>query len=82
MVEPNTKHQKDLPEKLLRQLRGYKMVEPPTKHHKDLPDKLVFHIHRKQNYRLKISLGQLTAGEFFLGMRSCEYSTNPKGETK
>ena len=65
---------------LKQQLRGYKSVDPPTKHQKAIPGKLVFHIYKKQHSHLSTTIGQLIAGDFFLGMRSCKYYKNPKGE--
>ena len=61
------------------QLRGYKMLDPPTKHQKSIPEKLVLNIYKRKNTHLNTVIGQLIAGAFFFGMRSCEYSTTPKG---
>ena len=67
---------------ILRQLRGYKTLDPPTRHQKSIPAKLVLHIYKRTDTHLNTAIGQLIAGEFFFGMRSCEYSTTPKGEDK
>ena len=64
------------------QLRGYKTLDPPTKHQKPILEKLVLHIYKRTDTHLNTAIGQLIAGEFFFGMRSCEYSTTPKGEDK
>ena len=63
-----------------RQLGGYKTLDPPTKHQKAIPAKLILHIYKRTDTHLNTSIGQLTAGSFFFGMRSCEYSTTHKGE--
>ena len=63
-------------------LRGYKTLDPTTKHQKYIPAKLVLHIYKQTNTHLNTSICQLIAGECFFGMRSCEYSKNPKGEDK
>ena len=55
---------------------------PTTKHKKAIPEKLILHIHKKTNTYLKTAIGQLIAGAFFFGMRSCKHWTTPKGEDK
>ena len=67
---------------LQRQLRGYKTLDPPTKHQKDIPAKLVLHLYKRTDTHLNTAIGQQNTGEFFFGMRSCEYSTTPKWEDK
>ena len=67
---------------LQRQLRGYKTLDSKTKHHKYIPAKLVLYIYKQKNTHINTAIGQLIAGEFFLGMQSCTYSTTPKGEDK
>ena len=67
---------------LQRQLRGYKTLDPTTKHHKAIPENLVFYIYKRANTHLNTSIVQLIAGAFFFGIRSCVYSTTPKGEGK
>ena len=52
------------------------MMDPTTKHQKSIPEKLVLHIYKRKNTHLITDIGQPIAGEFFFGMRSCEYSTN------
>ena len=64
---------------LQRQLMGYKTLEPTTKHRKATQAKLVLHICKQKNTHLNTGIGQLIAGAFFFGMRSCEYLTTPKG---
>ena len=61
---------------------GYKTLDPPTKYQKSIPAKLILHIYKRTNTHLKTAIGQLIAGAFFFGMRSCDYSTTPKGEDK
>ena len=56
------------------------MLDPTTKHQKATPEKLVFHIYKRTNKNLNISIGQLITCSFFFGMQSCKYSTTPKGE--
>ena len=58
------------------------MPEPPTKHQKAIPAKLVLHIYKRTDTHLNTAIGQLIAGAFFFGMRSCEYSATPKGGDK
>ena len=65
-----------------RQLRGSKTLDPPTKHQKAIPAKLILHIYKRTDTYLNTAIGQLIAGAFFIGMRSCEYYTTPKGEEK
>ena len=67
---------------LQQQLQGYKVVYPPMKHHKAIPSNMVFQIYKKQYSHLITDISNLDAGAFFLGIRSCKYSTNPKGEHK
>ena len=67
---------------LQRQLRGYKTLDPPTKQHKSIPAKLVLYIYKRTDTHLNTSIGQLIAGAFLFSMRSCKYSTTPKGEDK
>ena len=67
---------------LQKQLRGYKTLDPPTKHQKAIPSKLILHIYKRTDTHLNTAIGQLIEGAFFFGMRSCEYSTSPKGEDK
>ena len=67
---------------LQRQLRSYKYVDPSTKHQKYIPSKLVLYIYKHTNTHLNTDIGQLIAGAFFFGMKSCEYSNTPKGENK
>ena len=55
---------------------------PTKKHQKYIPEKLALHIYRQTNTDLNTAIGQLIAGAFFFGIRSCEYSTTPKGENK
>ena len=64
------------------QLWGYRSLEPPNKHQKAILDKLVIHIYNEKHYQLITTNSQLIAVDFFFGIRSCEYSTNPKGEEK
>ena len=58
------------------------MMDPPTNHHKAIPAKLFLHIYKQTDKHLNTAIGQLIANKFFFGMRSCEYSTTPKGEDK
>ena len=67
---------------LQRQLRGYKTLDPTTKHQKYIPATLVLHIYKWTNTHMKTAIGQMIAGTFFFGMRSCNSSTTPKGEEK
>ena len=67
---------------LQQQLRGYKTLDPPTKHQKGIPAKLFLHINKRTDTHLNTAIGQLITGAFFFGIRSCEYSTTPKGEDK
>ena len=67
---------------LQRQLRGYKNLYPTTKHQKSIPENLALHIYRQTNTDPNTAIGQLIAGTFFFGVRSCKYSTTPKGEYK
>ena len=67
---------------LQRQLRGYKTLEPTTKHQNDILEKLVLHIYMQTNTHLNTAIGQLIAGKYFFGMRSCNYSTTTNGEDK
>ena len=57
-------------------------MDPPTKHQKDVKFELVFHIYRKQNSHLITDIGKLIAGSLLFSMRSCKYSTTPKGGIK
>ena len=52
------------------------------KQQKSLPAKLVLHIYKRTNTHLNTAIGQLIAGAFFFGMKSCKYSTTPKGGDK
>ena len=52
------------------------------KHQKAITAKLVLHIYKRTNTHLNTAIGQLITGAFFFGMRSCKYSTTPKGEDK
>ena len=63
-------------------LWDYKSVDPLKKHKKAIPSKLVFHIYRKQHSHLRTAIGQLIAGDFLFGMKSCKYFATPKGENK
>ena len=65
---------------LQRQIRGYKTLKRPTKHQKAIPAKLVLNIYKRNDTHLNTAIGQLITGAFLFGMRSCEYSTTPKGE--
>ena len=47
-----------------------------------MPEKLVLHIYKRTDTHLNTAIVQLIAGAFFFGMRSCNYSTTPKGEDK
>ena len=67
---------------LQQQLRGYKSVDPPTKHQKAILAKLVFHIYKKKYSHLSTAIRKLISGEFFFDMKSCKYSTTPKGGHK
>ena len=67
---------------LWRQLRGYKTMDPTTKHQKSIPAQLFLHIYKRTNVHLNTAINKLIAGAFFFGMRSCKYSTTPKGEGK
>ena len=58
------------------------MIEPTTKYQKAIPAKLVVHIYKMTETHLNTDIGQLIAGAFIFGMRSCEYSNTPKGEDK
>ena len=40
------------------------------------------HLIWRTDTHLNTAIGQLIAGAFFFGMRSCEYFTTPKGEDK
>ena len=42
----------------------------------------MLHIYNQTNTHLNTDIVQLIAGAFFFGMRLCEYSTTPKGDTK
>ena len=64
------------------QLKGYKTLDPPIKHQKAIPAKLVLHIYKRTGTHLNTAIGQVTTGAFLFGIRSCEYSTTPKGEDK
>ena len=64
------------------QLRGYKSLDHRTKHHKSIPSDLVMHIYNKKHSHMSMSISQLISGAIFLGMRSCKYLSNPKGEAK
>ena len=55
---------------------------PTKKHQKSIPENLALHIYRQTNTDPNTAIGQLNAGAFFFGIRSCEYSTTPKGENK
>ena len=57
-------------------------MEPTTKHQKYIPAKLVLHIYKQTNTSLNTAIVQLIAGAFLFGMKSCEYSTNIKGDNK
>ena len=61
---------------------GYKTLDPTTKHQKAIPEKLFLHIYKRTNTHMNTAIGQLIAGVFLFGMRSCEYSKIPKGEDK
>ena len=52
------------------------------KHQKATQAKLVLHIYKRKNTHLNRAIGQLIAGAFSLGMRSCEYAATTKGENK
>ena len=67
---------------LQRHRRGYKMLYPTTKHQKAIPANLVLLIYKQTNIHLNTFIFQLTVGAFFFGMRSCDYSTTPKGDDK
>ena len=58
------------------------MLDPPTKHQTSMPEKLVLYIYKRTDTHLNTAIGELIAGAFFFGMRSCKYSTTPKGEDK
>ena len=58
------------------------MLDPPTKHQKAILEKLFLHIYKHTDTHLNTDIGQLIAGAFFFGLRSCDYSTTPKGEDK
>ena len=62
---------------LQQKIRGYKTLNPKTKHQKAIPEKLVLHIYKRTDTYLNTAIDQLAAGEFFFGMRSCEYFNTP-----
>ena len=62
--------------------QGLKELYPTTKHQKYTPENLLLHIYKRTNTHLNTAIGQLIVGAFLFGMRSCNYSTTPKGEDK
>ena len=67
---------------LQQKLRGYKTLDPTTKHQNAIPAKLFLHIYKRTDTHLNTSIGELIAGAFFFAVRSCKYSSTPKGEDK